>query len=404
MANPCSQVQLVGDSSCAAQSLLLDVTTGNLSITDGNVVNLCPIVKLCETKTVLSDLTLIGTVLQLQYIGEDGVTQSKNADLAGLFTTAEIPIEDSNSIELAYVGGNLRADLVVDPAGTLPVSGSPNGVKFDCCPQTPITANTTNTITLLANGTVSHTLTANLKFQNSLSIGLSSSSSGLAATLLLSTNPANTATFGSDGALYVASVGSQLSGFALNGYVTTGPAGTLLVGADSKLYRIPTSSGETVITGINTNSVSLTVSGINSHSIQADVNIVNSNSVNLTNTVSGVKADLKIDNTTTGNVALSINSNGLKGDINCASVKGLMTTVATVPIPITKIYGQASDNTCGYATLSATQYGIKPTSLTTTQRLAIPNADLYDAMIIFDSTLRKYFWYDSLTVNWIQFA
>src|SRR5258708_4749070 len=114
----CNPQNIAPDPSCQAQLLSIDSTTGHLSISNGNTISLADVVKLLETQTQLSNVTLTGTILQIVYIGEDGVPQAKNVDLASLVTSDALNIENSNSIALSFDGVRLRADLIIDPLST----------------------------------------------------------------------------------------------------------------------------------------------------------------------------------------------------------------------------------------------------------------------------------------------
>lgn len=404
--NPCIPNGTV--TPCAA-TLVLDCATGNLSILQdavtNNTVNLACTIGELQTISTFNSLDLIGTVLQATFTFEDGVTQSKNVDLSSLVPSAnQINVSNSSSIDLHFASNTLSASLNIDPASTLPVSASSAGVNFGCCPETPITVNSTNTIQLLSTGSNGYTLTANLKFQNSASILLSSSSSGLSAAVVYSTNANNAATSGTDGGIYVASAASQLATLATNGFVTTGSSGTLLVGSDSKLYRIDTPPTQTPITAINTNTITSVISGTNAHTITSNVNFTTSNTIQLSSTSSGLRGDVKIDTTAPGNVTLSSDSNGLVASINETGIASVQNTAATVQNPMTAIFGTLNSGAGGFATGSLSQYGLKFPSFTTTQRLAIPTADLYDTMFVFDNTIRTFMWYDAVNLLWVQLS
>lgn len=388
-----------------AQTLALDCTTGNLAISGGNTVNLACAVQLLETECVLSSFTLTGTILQIIFIGEDGIQQAQNVNLASLVPSAsEINVASSNSVLLNFANNTLSANLNVDPASTLPITSSGAGVNFGCCPETPITVNTTNTIQLTAAGSNGYTLTSNLKYQSSGSIILSATSAGLTGIVNYSTNGNNAATGGTDGGIYVPSAASQLANLPTNGYVTTGSSGTQLVGGDSKLYRIPTPPGQTPITAINTDTISSTTGGTNGMTITSSVNINNSNTVSLTATSSGLQANVLIDTGNAGNVTLSSDSGGLIASITETGIAAVQNTAATVQNPMTSIYGQLNNGAGGYAAASLSQYGLKFPSFTTIQRSAIPSGDLYDTMFVFDSTIRAFMWYNAVNSVWIQLS
>lgn len=400
---PCTPQNTPLDPSCVNQTLILNADTGDLSISNGNTVNLADTVQTLETKTQLVSLTLTGTILQAIYLGEDGIQQAKNVDLSSLLSDiTHFNVEATNSISLGFDGVNLRADLIIDPASTLPVSASLSGVLFNCCPETPITANTTNTVQLVASGGGGHVLAANLKYQDSNSINFSDSSLGLSGSIKYSTDANNAATAGTDGALWVATASSQLASLPNNGFVTTGNTGTLLVGSDSKLYRIADPLGEQPIIGSNTNTANVIASGPDSHTIAVNVNLVTSNSIQLSSTTNGIQADLKIDTSTPGNVGFTIDSNGLVGNITENSILAVQNSIASVQNPITKVFGNLNNGAGGYANVFISQYGIKIPSFTTSGRFAIPVADLYDSLLVFDTSVRAYFWYDAVNSIWIQ--
>lgn len=388
---------------CTVQTLALSCDTGDLSISGGNTVNLACAVDLLQTVGVFTGLTLTGTILQAVIIFEDGIPQAKNVDLASLIGAAvDLNVVNTNSILLNLSNNTLTSNLNIDPASTLPITASGTGINFGCCPETPITANTTNTIQLTPSGSGGHVLTANLKYQSSGSILLSDSSAGLSAAVKYSTDANNVAGNGTDNGIYVQSASAQLANFSHNGFVTTGNSGTLLVGSDSKLYRITDPIPETSITGADTNTINLTVSGINNHTLQADLLFTTSNTVQLSSTGSGLQADIKIDTVSPGNVTVTSDSNGLVANINETSILGIQNTVATVQNPVTKIYGNLNNGAGGYAVASLSQYGLKFPSFSTTQRLAIPSGDLYDTLFVFDNTIRAFMWYDAVNAVWVQ--
>jgi len=387
---------------CTAQTLILDSTVGDLSISDGNTVNLGDTVKLLETDTQIQSFTLTGSILQLVYLPEDRLPQAVNVDLSPLVSGgASISVQDTSSIDLTFDGVTLKGSLKIDPSSTAPVSASSNGVKFDCCPEIPITTNVTNTIQLIPSGNGGHVLTANLKYQDSPSLHFYDSNLGLSGSVKLSTDTGNALILGTDGALYAQTSDVQLANLPTNGFVTTGPSGTLLVGSDSKLYRIPTPNPETPVTAIDTNTVNLTVSGISNHTIQADVNLVNSDTITLTSTSNGIQADVKIDGTAPGNILITSHSNGLVANANAATIAGIQSTLATVQNPITKVFGTLNNSSAGYAPVFISQYGIKIPVMTTSQRTSIPNGDLYDSLLVFDNTLRQFMWYDAVNSIWL---
>lgn len=402
---PCNPNNIPSDPSCIAQTLSINPTDGDLSISNGNTVNLASTIFDLQTVTQLSSFILNGNILAISIIAEDQTTQTKFVDLTPIIQSEQgLSVINTNSIGLNLAGDVLSANLKIDIASTLPISASSNGIKFNCCPETPITPNSTNTIQLVASGTNNYTLSANLKYQNSPSVNLASSSSGLIATLNYSTDTANAAVIGSDGAIYVQAAAAQLAALPNNGYVTTGSGGTLLVGSDSKLYRVAAPNAESPIIPIDTNSVTLTVTGASSHTLQADVNIVTSPTVALTTTSAGVRADVQIDTSTPGNVTISSDSNGLVANINETSIAGVQNTAATVQNPLVNVFGTLNNGNGGYAAISASQYGFKFPAFTTAQRVAIPGADLYDTMFLFDTTLRKFVWYDAVNITWVQIS
>jgi hypothetical protein len=388
-----------------AQTLSLDCTTGNLAISEGNTVNLACVVANNQTVGVFNSLTLTGTILQAVITFEDGVQQAQNVNLASLTTNSDnISVISTNSVTLTLASNVLSANFNIDPSSTLPISTSIAGVNFGCCPETPISTNTTNTVQLTASGSNGYTLTANLKYQSTGSIVLSSTSAGLSGIVNYSTNANNVATGGTDGGIYVQSAASQLANLASNGYVTTGSSGTQLVGADSKLYRIPIPPGQTPITAINTETISSSISGINGMTITSSVNINNSNTISLTATSSGLQANVLIDTTNAGNVTISSDSGGLIASINESGIAAIQNTQATVQNPMTSVYGQLNNGAGGYVPVSFSQYGLKFPSFTTTQRSAIPTANLYDTMFVFDNTIRAFMWYDAVNSIWVQLS
>lgn len=393
------------NTTCEAQTLSLNSQTGDLGISNGNTVNLASTIDALQTVIQLSSFQLNGPILVLTIIAEDGVPQTKFVDLTSIETTnLGFSVINSNSIHLTLLGTTLRADLAIDPNSTLPITAGPNGVYFGCCPETPISAAVTNTIQTTITGTVNHLISSVLKYQSSSSVQLSDSSLGLLATLKYSTDANNAASAGSDGALYVQKASAQLATLPTNGFASQGSSGTLLVGSDSKLYRIQSFPSQIPLIGVNTETVNMVLSGASNTTVSANVNLTNSHTVNLTATVNGVRADVNIDTVTPGNVAITSDANGLVANINEATILDVQNTSATVQNPLTKVYGLLNNGNGGYASVVATQYGVKVPYYTSTQRISIPNADLYDSMLVFDSTLRQYMYYDAINIVWVAIS
>lgn len=404
VSNPCSPCASIDSQNVCGQTLSLDSSTGDLFITpSGNSINLCPAVKFCETQTLLQDVFLTGNVLQVVYIGESGVPQTKNVDLSPLVAdiTASFTVAPTNSIDLTYNAGVLQGNLKVDPASTISISASSSGVLFNAPSTAAITANTTNTIQLIASGSQGHILTANLKSQSTGSITLSSSSAGLSALVNYSSDANNVALPGSDGGIYVQSAASQLSALPLNGNAV--PNSTLLVGSDSKLYTVQAQAVETPITTVNTSTLTLVASGVNTHTIQGHVNFVDSDTISMFDIGSGLGAGVKVDNSL-GNVQITAGSTGLYGTVSCSTFDALLPTQATVANPMTKVYGKLNDGSCGFVNSSFTKYGPKLLSLSAAAITALPAGDLYDALLIFNSTARAFQWYDGVNNAWVQLS
>lgn len=377
--NKCAQ-DAIGINGCAPQILTVNNTTGDLLIgPNGNSVNLCSVVDLCQTVTRLGTFTLTGSVLQLKYIAEDGVTQSVTVDLTALTSSgvAEFDTEDTDSVQLIYNAGTLQANVKIDPASTIPITASAFGLRFQSPTETTITSSNTNTILLSASGPLGHTLVSNLKYQNSQSLAFSDNSSGLFGTVLISTDANNSIVYGSDGAIYAPNFSSQLAVLPANGAITY--SSTQLVGNDGKTYVVNAPPAQTPITGNDTNSVNLSVSGSDGMTIQADI---------------------IVDNTTPGNVPLNVSSNGLQANVNCATFNQALNAVATVASPLVKVYGQRGDGFCGYANITASQYGTQIPQFSTASRNALPGGDLYDALLIFNTTTRTFQWYDAVGTTW----
>lgn len=74
--------------------------------------------------------------------------------------TISVAIQDTNSVDLAFVTNNLTANVRIDPASTAPVTVGAAGIKIDCCADPAIgdllTVSDTNTVDLtLAAGNLS---------------------------------------------------------------------------------------------------------------------------------------------------------------------------------------------------------------------------------------------------------
>lgn len=379
--NKCGAPQaLDGSNPCVAQILTINNTTGDLSISNGNTISLVDSIDNFQTVTRLGTFTLTGNVLQLKYIAEDGVTQSVTVDLTALTASgiADFDTEDTDSVQLIYNSGTLQANVKIDPASTIPITASAFGLRFQSPTETAITASNTNTILLTASGPLGHTLISNLNYQDSQSLAFSDNSSGLFGTVLRSTDANNSIVYGSDGAIYSPNFSSQLSVLPANGAITY--ASTQLVGNDGKTYIVNAPPAQTPITGNDTNSVNLTVSGSNGMTVQAD---------------------LIIDNTTPGNIPLTVSVNGLQANANCATITTIQNAnQATVANSISKVYGQLGNGQCGYAPVTISQYGQRIPQFSSASRDALPGGDLYDTLLIFNTTTRTFQWYDAVGTTW----
>lgn len=169
--------------------------SGDLAIIpEGNVVNLCGIVKTCETLTQISQFRLASdTLLEIVYIGEDLIPVSKTVDLSGLAgsgSSIDIDVFDTDTISLTLnVSNELTANLKVDATSTAPITSSPDGLKIDCCPETPLVATSSDTLSLSGTGDVGHSLSGAVIFDDTSTVTLASSGSGLVAAVKLSNDP-----------------------------------------------------------------------------------------------------------------------------------------------------------------------------------------------------------------------
>lgn len=202
MPNKCKKNEEQSRDCC--QVLHLDETNGNLTIGPyGNTINICEVVKTCETQTYLYNVRLVGNILEITYIGEDAVPQVKTVDFTDLFTGGVDPItvDDTNSVDLSLISNVLTANIKIDSNSTAPISVSSDGIRIDCCPETLLSATDSNTIDFTLSGTNNHTITASLRYADSATIDFSESGSGLTAGARISTDITNILTSDSSGLL-----------------------------------------------------------------------------------------------------------------------------------------------------------------------------------------------------------
>lgn len=125
-----------------------------------------------ETVTTLNDFTLVGNVLGISYEDETGATISQDIDLTSILpietlTTLDAPTLAGNVLSIKYTGEDTVQQVQTIDLSTL------NTV------QTQLTANDSNTIDLTTSGTDNHTITADVKLDNTGNVNFTTSASGI---------------------------------------------------------------------------------------------------------------------------------------------------------------------------------------------------------------------------------
>jgi hypothetical protein len=355
--DPCS-----GDS---LQILSVNSTTGDIVLSPGNTINIGQLVKNFETQSILLGARIVGiNILEITFKGENNVVQVITVELPTSVVPTETPITtvNSNTLTLAASGTTnhtLTGNVRIDSSGTAPVSAGSNGIKIDCCAQTPLTVNDSNTIDFTASGTDNHTLTAALKFADSGSIDFSTSGSGFTGIVKYSADSGNLAIAGTDGGIFVPTL--NLASFAFNGTAT--PT-TRLLANDNKSYILP----HDVLLGNPHPAVSHPLGQFRvyfdlidyttSSTITANhsyVDVPNGTDTRLSNPHfgSGSTASTLFFDIVNGLNNSVLTANAVSVQIGCNQIKPLFNSNSASTInPLVKTYGELQDGSCGYGTIA----------------------------------------------------
>lgn len=349
------------------QVLSVNVSTGDITLSPGNTINISQIVENFESQSQLVGARIVGiNILEITFRGENGVLQIITVELPTSVVPIETPITtvNSNTLTLAASGTTnhtLTGSVRIDGTGTAPVTAGSNGIKIDCCPQTPIVANDSNTIDFTTSGTDNHTITASVKFVDSGSIDFSSSGSGLTGVVKYSTDSGNSAVAGTDGGVFVPTFSGALGSLVYNGTAT--PT-TKLIADDSKTYTLP---HDTSI--YNPHPASSHPAGF--FRVYFDLFDRTANSTltaNFAYVDIPADADTRLSNPHFGTggtastlyfdlydakTSSTITPDAVSVAINCAQIKPLFTNNAATTInPLIKSYGELQDGSCGYGSIS----------------------------------------------------
>jgi len=160
------------------QSLALNNTTGDLSITQGNKVNLAQVIKNFSVKTPVVDFKIVGNTLELYYTDETGALQLKTVVLpaSGNNNTA-ISVSSTQSISASILNGVITSNVRVS--------------TFD-----------NNALTIRSDGLYVPIPTQGINTQDSSSILLAFAGNTLSASTIISPDADNSITIHNNG-LYV---------------------------------------------------------------------------------------------------------------------------------------------------------------------------------------------------------
>lgn len=359
--DPCS------NNSDSLQILSVDVTTGDIQLSPGNTINISQLVKNFESQSQLVGARIVGAnILEITFRGENAVLQIITVTLPNSVVPTETPITtvNSNTLTLTASGSvnhTLTGGVRIDGTGTAPVTAGSNGIKIDCCPQTPLVANDSNTIDFTTSGSDNHTLTASLKFVDSGSIDFSSSGSGLTGVVKYSTDSGNSAIAGADGAIYVPTFSGSLSSLPFNGTAT---ATTKLVGDDSNTYILPhdtslynphpASSHPSGFFRVYFDLYDRTaLSTITANFSYVDIPADTDTTLVNPHFGSGGTASTLFFDTYNVKTSSTIAANAVSVAIGCAQIKPLFNSnAANVGNPLVKSFGELQDGNCGYGTIS----------------------------------------------------
>lgn len=345
------------------QVLSVDVTSGDITLSPGNTINVSQLVKNFESQSQLVGARIISTnILEITFRGENAVLQVITVELPTSVVPTETPITTVNSNTLTLtasgtVNHTLTGAVRIDSTGTAPVTAGSNGVKIDCCPQTPLTANDTFTVDLTASGTDNHTLVANVRAVDSGSIHFSTSASGLSASAKYSTDSGNSAIAGTDGGIFVPTFSGALGGLAFNGTATNI---TRLVSDDNNTYILPHDTSiynphpatshpsgffrvyfdlydRSALTTITPNFSFIDIPA------DTDTTLINPHFG------SGGTASTLFFDTYNVKTSSTVTTNAISVNITCAQIKPIFTNnQATLGNPLVKSYGELQDGSCGY--------------------------------------------------------
>jgi len=164
---------------CTPQKLLINNSSGYLSISDGNSVYLGTLIKSLGIKTPVINFSIDGYILTLIYTDAAGNIQTKDIDLSAIAQGGSFVANNTPSITLTYSNGNLNADSNISQASGNSIVINPDGLFVPVANQTPLTAVDSSTIDFSTSGIANTTITASLKISANPSNKIQVASDGL---------------------------------------------------------------------------------------------------------------------------------------------------------------------------------------------------------------------------------
>jgi hypothetical protein len=143
------------------QLLKLNSNSADLSIDQGNVVNLAEVIKRFSVKTPVLDFKLAGNVLQLYSRNELGVTELRQVILQTSTGNSSVAVSSTSTIGSVIQNGIITSSVKVSQTVGNKILINNDGLFVDSI-ETPITANDSTSINFHQTDTLGHIMSASV--------------------------------------------------------------------------------------------------------------------------------------------------------------------------------------------------------------------------------------------------
>lgn len=141
------------------QVLVLDNNKGDLSITQGNTVNLAQVIQTFSVKTPVIDFKIDGSVLELYYRDANGALQLKTVTLpASGNNSSAITVASTQTVTASIQSGTIRSSVNISLATGNALSANPDGLFVPTSDLTVTVSDSPSVSMSNTGGTISSSL------------------------------------------------------------------------------------------------------------------------------------------------------------------------------------------------------------------------------------------------------